>query len=268
MSSGAADPAPDLLHGQVTEEAPLDQLLGEDPLGGVVEVAEVGAGLHRGDARLLGLVHGVVDLPLQRRERAVDGQRPGHVGGVVLVGLHARVEEQEFTGADRAVVADPVQRGGVRAGRADRAVADVVAVDAGAQEEGALDVALARGLGPVEDLHDVLEAARRGVAGLLQFGDLEGVLDQAGLGQEDAELFVALPGDLVGEGGFDARVVAADVAHRSGGLGQRRRELTDVLRRDAEQLLGLAEELRRPTQSSPRPSSQNSPFSRSDRGSR
>ena len=129
----------------------------------------------------------------------------------------------------------------MRAGRADRAVADVVAVDAGAQEEGALDVALAGRLGLVEDLDDVLEAARRGVAGLLQLGDLEGVLDQTGLGEEDAQFLVALRGDLVGEGGLDARVVPADVAHRAGGLGQRGRELADVLRRDAEQLLRLGE---------------------------
>ena len=59
----------DLLHGQVAQQAPLDQLLCEDPLSGVVEVAEGSAGLHGRDARLLGLVHRVVDLPLQPGEK-------------------------------------------------------------------------------------------------------------------------------------------------------------------------------------------------------
>ena len=52
----------------------------------------------------------------------------------------------------------------MRARGADRAVADVVALDAGAQEERALDVALAGRLGLVEHLDDVLEAAGGRVA--------------------------------------------------------------------------------------------------------
>ncbi len=145
-------------------------------------------------------VHGVVDLLLQLAVAAVDRQRAGDVRGVVGVRLHARVEQQQVAGADRAVVAHPVQGAGVRAGGADRAVADVVALHARAEEEGALDVALAGRLGLVEDLHDVLEAAHGGVDGLLQLADLELVLDQAGLGEEDAQFLVALGGDLVGQG--------------------------------------------------------------------
>ena len=95
------------------------------------------------------------------------------------MGLHARVEQQQVAGAHRAVVAHPVQRGGVRPGRGDRAVADVVALDAGAQEEGALDLALGGGLGLRQRPDDVFEAAHGGVDGLLQLGDLPVVLDQA-----------------------------------------------------------------------------------------
>lgn len=156
----------------------------------------------------------------------------------------------------------------MRSGGADRAVTDVVALDAGAEEERALDEALAGRLGLVQALDDVLEAARGGVARLPQLGDLEGVLHEAGLGEVDAQLLVALGGHLVGEGGLDGRVVTAHVADRAGGLGQRGGDLADVLRGDAQQLLGLGEGVRRPTHSSPWPSSQNSPFSRSERGSR
>ena len=199
------------------------------------------AGLHGRDTRLLGLVHRVVDLPLERGEAAVDRQRPRHVGGVELVGLHARVEEQQLAGADRAVVADPVQRGGVRAGGADRAVADVVALDAGAQEEGALDVALAGGLGLVEDLHDVLEAAGRGVEALWS-----SAISKASLTRRASERKTRSSSSRsavtlsVSAASMTASWPAHD-AHRAGGLGQRGRKLADVLRGDAEQLLGLGE---------------------------
>ena len=127
----------------------------------------------------------------------------------------------------------------MRAGRADRAVADVVALDPGAQEEGALDPALRGGLGLVEDLDDVLEAAGGGVARLLQLADLELVLDQPQFGQEDLQLGVPLRGHLVGERGLDAGVVAAHDADRAGGLAQLVGDLADVAAGEPEQLLGL-----------------------------
>jgi hypothetical protein len=77
-----------------------------------------------------------------------------------------------------------VQRAGVRAGGADAAVADVVAVDPGPQPEDALQPALARLAGPRQRAHDVLEAGDRRVDGVLELRDLVLVLDQPQLGQE------------------------------------------------------------------------------------
>lgn len=108
-----------------------------------------------------------------------------------------------------------------------------------AQEEGALDVALAGRLGLVEDLHDVLEAAHGRVDGLLELTGLELVLHQPGLRQEDPQLLVALGGHLVGERRLDAGVVAAYDPDRTGGLAQRVGELADVRGGDAVQLPGL-----------------------------
>ena len=143
----------------------------------------VDAGLLRGEDQ-------VVELALQRRERAVDGQRAGDVGGVEVVALHAHVEQHQLAGLDGAGVVDPVQRGRVRAARADRVVADVVAHRAGAAEEGALDPALAELQHPVPLAHGVLEAEGGDVARLLQLADLPLVLDQPQLVGDAAEVLV------------------------------------------------------------------------------
>lgn len=154
--------------------------------------AERTAGTHFGDTRLLGGVDQVVDAALHVGEPAADRKSPGDVRGVERGGLHTRVEQQQVTGAHRSVVAHPVQRGGVRPGRSDRAVADIVAFHAGPQEEGAFNVAFRGGLGLRQRPDDVFEAADRGVDGPLELGDLPVVFDETRVVQEDRELFVAL----------------------------------------------------------------------------
>ena len=51
------------------------------------------------DAGLLGGVHQVVELALQRREGAVDRQGAGDVGGVEVVALDAHVEQHQLAAA-------------------------------------------------------------------------------------------------------------------------------------------------------------------------
>jgi hypothetical protein len=145
---------------------------------GVVGRQERLAG-HRGlDALLLGGVDEVVEVTLQRRERPVDREGAGHVGGVEVPALHAHVQQHQRAGLDRTGVVDPVQRRGVLATADDRVVADVVAHRPGAAVEGPLDPALTEleHLPPLPDA--VLEAERGDVAGLLELGDLPVVLDE------------------------------------------------------------------------------------------
>ena len=52
----------------------------------------------RVDAGLLGGVDEVVEVALQRGERAVDRQRAGHVGGVEVAALDAHVEQHQLAG--------------------------------------------------------------------------------------------------------------------------------------------------------------------------
>ena len=99
------------------QQAPLGELLGDDPDRRGVHVAEGVAGLGRGQAGLLGGEHRVVDLALLVGEPAVDRQRAGDVGGVERVDLDAGVDQDQVAVADLAVVADPVQRAGVLARR-------------------------------------------------------------------------------------------------------------------------------------------------------
>src|SRR5262249_35800650 len=138
----------------------------------------------------------VVDRALLLREPARDRQRARDVGGVERVRLDAGVEEEEVAVAERAVVPGPVQHAGVGAGGGDGAVADIVALDAGAQAEDALDPALGQGaplrfaprsaepsgapLGLAgERADDVLEAALRRRDRGRELLDLERVLDEA-----------------------------------------------------------------------------------------
>jgi hypothetical protein len=196
-----------------------------------VEVAEPGARPDRRDAGLLRVVHGVVDRALELGERAVDRQGAGDVGRVQRVRLHARVEQQQVAGAHGAVVARPVQRGRVRPGGADRAVADVVALDPGPAEEGALDPPLRGRDGPAQLADHVREALGRRRARPAQLLDLPLVLHHARAVQEDLELLVEQdPGLLVAAGqqvhdALELRVVAAhdpsgDLRVRGDQLGQ------------------------------------------------
>ena len=95
------------------QQAQVLEPVGDDVHRGVVRRLEVGARPDRVDAGLLGGEHERVEVALQRRERAVDRQRAGHVGGVEVVALHAHVEQQQLAGRDRAAVLGPVQGGGV-----------------------------------------------------------------------------------------------------------------------------------------------------------
>src|SRR5581483_32484 len=200
------------------------------------------ARLDRRDAGLLRVVDRVVDPPLDLVELAGDRQGARDVRAVEGFGLGARVEQEQLAGTYRAVVAGPVQDGGVRAGRADRVVADVVALDPGAPPEGALDPAL-RGRDRLREFADhVGEAARGDLAGAAQLLDLPVVLDQPQAVHEDLELFVepfrrvrvlAGRGAGFGERGVEQRVVAAqdpgDHVRRGGdGLGDALRGLAAV----------------------------------------
>src|SRR5699024_9330985 len=79
-----------------------------------------------------------------------------------------------------AVVADPVQRGGVVPGGGDRVVPDPVALLPGAGAESPLDHPLTAMVprAPLQLRGDVLEPGDRGGHGLTQLLDLPVVLDQ------------------------------------------------------------------------------------------
>ncbi|CAM5358157.1 hypothetical protein STENM223S_03894 [Streptomyces tendae] len=252
MTGAVHGPAPlqsqlqHLLHGQVAEQAPLDEPDGEGALGRVVVVPVRGTRPDGRDTGLLRLQHRVVDPALDGREPAADRQGPGDVGGVEVAGLHTGVEQQQIAVAHRTVVAHPVDGGGVRSGGGDRVVADVVPLDPGPQEERALDVPLRRGPRLAEGAHDVLEAPGGGLAGEAQIGDLEVVLHPAHLGEEDPELLVALRGDLVPERLLDTGVVAPQQTDRARALRQHVREGAHVTAGQTEQPLVLAEAVAAP----------------------
>ncbi len=107
------------VHGLVgadREHAEVGEAVGEDAHAGLVDVLELDAGLDQVDAGLLGGVDDVVDLALERGERAVDRDGAGDVGGVEVVALDAHVHQEQLAGLGDAVVADPVQDRGVGAG--------------------------------------------------------------------------------------------------------------------------------------------------------
>jgi hypothetical protein len=201
--------------------------MGEHVHGGVVRGMERRTGTHRLDAGLLGGVDEVVELALQRGERAVDRQGPRHVCGVEVVPLDPHVEQDELAGVDRAGVVDPVQGRGVRAATDDRVVADVVAHGPGPAEERALDPPLAVLEDAVPLGDGVGEAERGDVAGGLELGDLPVVLDQPHLGDHPGEVGVAGlvgrhdPVDVAGDAAVDPGLAGAaevggeavDVAH-------------------------------------------------------
>ena len=126
------------------EDAEPLEALGEHLHRRAVGLHEVVARLARVERRALRFPDQLVDLALRLRERAADRQRARDVGRVERVALDAGVEQEQVAAADAAVVARPVQDAGVGAGGGDGAVADVVALDARAQVEDALDLALGR----------------------------------------------------------------------------------------------------------------------------
>ena len=115
------------------EEAPLGRLARDDLHRGGVTSRKSMPGRTIGERGIGCLEHGLVHLPLHVGEGAVHREGAGDVGGVVAVQLDAGVEQHEVAGHDGAVVAGPVQDHGVSAGGGDRAVADVVAFEAGAR---------------------------------------------------------------------------------------------------------------------------------------
>ena len=175
------------------EDAPLGRLPREHLHRRGVRLEEVAPGFTRANAAPR-LEHELVDFALLVGELAADGQRAGDVRGVERVALDARVEQQQVALLDGAVVARPVQDAGVRAGRGDGAVADVVAFDARAQVEDALDLALAAHLrGDAGQLLEHLgEAALRRVDRGAHLGDLVVVLHEAQFGEHAGELGIGL----------------------------------------------------------------------------
>ena len=210
--------------------------MGEHRHGRLVRRAERRTRAYGVDAGLLGREHERVEVALESRERPVDGQRAGHVGGVERGRLGAHVEQHQLAGGDRAGVVDPVQRRGVAPAAHDRVVADVVAHRAGPAEEGALDPALAVLQHAVPLAHRVLEAERGDVAGALQLAQLPLVLDETQLGEDAGE--VAVAAGVPGDEGVDASIDPAQHA----GLGraaQTALELVEVAGLDAERVRDL-----------------------------
>ena len=176
------------------QQAPLVQVLGDDPDRGGVDVGELVARLDRGQTGLLRGIDGVVDLALRVGEGAVGREGAGDVGGEQRLHLDPGVEQDEVTVVQLAGVLDPVQRGGVVAGGADRVVADAVALVPRGEAEDALDPALAAavgdGVGQVGD--DGLEAVVGRLDRLAHLLDLPLVLGEAQVRQEVGELVVGL----------------------------------------------------------------------------
>ena len=135
------------------------------------------------------LVHPALDLG----ERSVDRERPGDVGGVERLHLHARVEQDEVAGTHRSVVADPVQGRGVGTGSGDRLVADGVSLLASVPVEAGLDdpfpACVPGGARQVAD--DPLEPRRGGSHGAPHLVDLVVVLHQPQLAQRLGQLVIA-----------------------------------------------------------------------------
>ncbi len=198
------------LVGRARQQAHRLETVGQHHHRRVVRVGEGRTRAYGVDAGLLGGVHEVVEIALQRREGAVDGQRARDVGGVEVVALDAHVEQHELARRDRTGVVDPVQRRGVGAAPDDRVVADVVAHGPRTTEERALDPALAELEHAVPLGHRVGEPERGDVAGGLELVDLPGVLDQTHLGDDAGEVGVmGLVGvDQLVDGRGDASVHA------------------------------------------------------------
>ncbi len=167
------------------QQPPFLEPLGEHLHGRGVEVPELVTGDGDVERGVRGVEHGLVDPALHVRVAAGHGQGAGEVRGVERLGLHTRVHEDQLARLDRAVVADPVQHGRVVPGRRDGVVAEVVALEAGAGEERALDDTLAAFTADRARQHgdDVLETADRGRHGLAQLPDLVLVLDEPQLAQ-------------------------------------------------------------------------------------
>ena len=123
------------------------------------------------------------------------------------------------------VVPGPVQDAGVLAGRDDRTVADVVALEPGAPPEGTFDPPLTGVFGGVQFAHDVGEAAHAGIGGQRQLRNLPVVLYQPKVGQRCGEVVVVRPGRALAP----RRPALGCGQHRAGPAGRLRRP---GLRRD------------------------------------
>src|SRR5690606_42144077 len=96
------------------QQSPFGGAAGDDRHRGLVHAAEPDAGPGGGESGVRSLQDDVVDPALHLGERAVDRQGARDVGGVLAVDLHTRVDEDQVTGYDGAVIAGPVQVAGVR----------------------------------------------------------------------------------------------------------------------------------------------------------
>ena len=173
----------------------------DDFHGGVVHVLEAAARLvGAGQGGLAGVEDGLVDARLDLGEAAVDGQRARDVGRVEGVDLDARVDEHQVAFANLAVVVDPVQGVRVVARGGDGLVSLAVALLAGDGRKRALDDALAATVahGAGQDADDVLEAGLGDLDGADHFVELEGVLDEADLGEVFLETLVVFARFLAG----------------------------------------------------------------------
>ena len=199
--------------GLLFQDAEIEETLREDLHGRFVRRFERRAGLDGVDARLLGGEHQFVDASLGRGVLPVDRHRARDVGGVEVVALDARVEQEQVAPSHGAGVAHPVQHRRVRAAGGDRVVAGVVALDARAQVEDTFDDPFAATFGGRECAHDVLETFDGVVDGQLELRDLEIVLDQTMFAERRGQdLVVLVRFEIV----VDPRVEATD-AHDLGG---------------------------------------------------
>ncbi len=233
------------------QHAQVRQPLGQHPHARPVDLLELRARLDDVHARLLGGVHDVVHLPLQRRELAAHRERAGDVGGVEVVVLHAHVHEDQLAGPGAPVVGDPVQRRRVRPGPDDGVVADPVALHARPHPEHAFEQALGDRAGRRQHPGHVLEAADGRVDRVLELRQLPGVLGQPQLGEHRRQLAVARQrrplGPLGREAGVDRRIEAAQHAHlRAVQAVEHRVEPFDVAALDPQQRRGLVQRVLAP----------------------
>ena len=178
--------------GLLFEDPEFEQTLGEYLHRRLVRCLERRTGLHHVDAGLLSGQHEFVDSSLRRRVGATNGHRSRDVGGVEVVALDARIEQQEIALAHGTGVPRPVQDRRVRTAGRDGVVAGVVTFDARAHVEDTFDDAFAATFGGGQRPHDVFESLDGVVNGQLELRDLEVVLHQTMFTQRRGQDLVVL----------------------------------------------------------------------------